>query len=40
VNARPAVARARVVGKDHVFKTDNDDEAKRALFPSNYPTAA
>jgi GST-like protein len=40
VNARPAVARARAVGKDHGFKTDNDEEAKRALFPSNYPTAA
>src|SRR5271170_442919 len=40
VNARPAVARARVVGKDHVVKTDNDEQAKRALFPSNYPTAA
>jgi len=40
VNVRPAVARARAIGKDHVFKTDNDEQAKRALFPSNYPPAA
>ena len=40
VDARPAVARARTVGKDHVFKKVNDDEAKQALFPSNYPPAA
>lgn len=37
VDGRPAVARARAVGKDHPFKTVNDDETKRALFPSNYP---
>jgi GST-like protein len=40
VDARPAVARARAVGKDHEFKIERDDEAKRALFPSNYPPAA
>jgi len=40
VDARPAVARARAVGKDHDFKKVNDEETKRALFPSNYPTAA
>jgi GSH-dependent disulfide-bond oxidoreductase len=40
VDARPAVTRARAVGKDHDFKKVNDAEAKRALFPSNYPTAA
>ena len=39
VDARPAVQRARAVGKDHDFKKVNDDEAKRALFPSNYPPA-
>lgn len=39
VDARPAVARARAVGKDHAFKTTRDEEAKRALFPSNYPAA-
>jgi GST-like protein len=37
VNTRPAVARARNVGKDHPFKKVNDEETKRALFPSNYP---
>jgi GSH-dependent disulfide-bond oxidoreductase len=40
VDARPAVQRARAVGKDHDFKKVNDDETKRALFPSNYPPAA
>jgi GST-like protein len=38
VDARPAVARARAVAKDHPFKRGNDEETKRALFPSNYPT--
>jgi GST-like protein len=40
VNARPAVARAREIGKDHAFKKVNDEETKQALFPSNYPPAA
>lgn len=40
VDARPAAARARMVGKEHAFKTINDEEAKRALFPSNFPTAS
>jgi GST-like protein len=40
IDARPAVARARAVGKDLQFKKVNDDETKRALFPSNYPPAA
>jgi GSH-dependent disulfide-bond oxidoreductase len=39
VDARPAVARARNVGKDHPFKKVNDEETKRALFPSNYHLA-
>jgi GST-like protein len=37
IDARPAVAKARAVGKDHEFKRVNDEETKRALFPSNYP---
>ncbi|MCW6512585.1 glutathione S-transferase family protein [Lichenifustis flavocetrariae] len=37
IDARPAAARAKAVGKDHPFKTVNDEETKRALFPSNYP---
>ena len=40
VDARPAVARAREVGKDYPFKQVNDEEANRALFPSNYPPGA
>lgn len=40
VDARPAVARARAVGSDHAFKKVNDEETRRALFPSNYPSAA
>lgn len=40
VDARPSAARAREVGKDHQFKKVNDEETKRALFPSNYPRAA
>jgi GST-like protein len=39
IDARPAAARARNVGKDHVFKKINDEETRRALFPSNYPPA-
>lgn len=39
INARPAVERARQVGKDHHFKTTQDEETRRALFPSNYPPA-
>jgi GST-like protein len=40
VNTRPAVERARKIGKDHPFKKTRDEEAKRALFPSNYPAGA
>lgn len=36
VDARPAAARARLVGQDHAFKRVNDEETQRALFPSNY----
>lgn len=36
VDSRPAVERARALGKDHAWKTDLDDEARRAMFPSNY----
>ena len=39
INARPAVARARMVGKSISFKQEMDEEAKRAMFPSNYPLA-
>ncbi len=40
VDARPAAARARAVGKGHDFKRVNDEETRRALFPSNYSPAA
>jgi GST-like protein len=37
IEARPTVARARAVGTGHAFKQERDEEALRALFPSNYP---
>ena len=37
VDARPAAARAKAVGKDHPFKKEADEETRRAMFPSNYP---
>ena len=40
IDARRAAARARAVGKGHAFKTEVDEEARRAMFPSNYPPAA
>jgi GST-like protein len=40
IDARPAAARARQVGRDHTFKKEVDEETRRALFPSNYPPAA
>ncbi len=40
IDARPAAARARKVGTDHEFKKVQDDEAKRHLYPSNYPPTA
>ncbi len=39
VNARPAAARAREVGKGIDFKTERDEVAMRALFPQNYAAA-
>ncbi|MDR5856128.1 glutathione S-transferase N-terminal domain-containing protein [Caballeronia sp. LZ062] len=40
IDARPAVARARALNKQHAFKTVNDEETRRSLFPSNYPKTA
>ena len=40
IEARPAAMRARAVGSNHVFKQTMDEEALRAMFPSNYPEAA
>lgn len=36
VSSRPAVDRARLVGTDHAFKKERDEETLRSLFPSNY----
>lgn len=36
INRRPATARARAIGQGIDFKTAFDDEARRALFPSNH----
>ncbi|NIY82176.1 glutathione S-transferase family protein [Vibrio hepatarius] len=35
INARPAVEVARSFGSKHEFKSTMDEEAKKALFPSN-----
>lgn len=35
VNSRPSVKVARGLGSEHNFKSIMDDEAKKALFPSN-----
>ncbi|MBU6270282.1 MAG: glutathione S-transferase N-terminal domain-containing protein [Betaproteobacteria bacterium] len=35
VNARPAAARAEQLKASHTFKTENDDEARRFMFPQN-----
>ena len=39
VDSRPAAHRAREIGRAHPFKTIRDEDALRALFPSNYPAA-
>ena len=35
INARPAAVRAEAIKTRHAFKTENDDEAKRYMFPQN-----
>ena len=35
INARPAAVRAEALKAKHAFKTENDDEAKRYMFPQN-----
>ena len=39
ISARPAAARALALKERHVFKTEMDEEARRAMFPSNYASA-
>ena len=36
IDARPAAVKARKLGSDHSFKQEMDEDAKRAMFPSNY----
>lgn len=40
VDARPAAVRARGIAKGIVYKSEMDEAAKRAMFPSNYPKEA
>lgn len=40
IDTRPAAIRARKVGTDIAFKKVQDDDAKRHMYPSNYPLAA
>jgi GST-like protein len=40
IDERPAVAKTRAIGGTHAFKKELDEEARRALFPSNYPPAS
>jgi len=35
VSARPAAQRAAAIKDRHAFKTELDDEARRAMFPQN-----
>ena len=37
VSARPATGRALEVGKEQPFKTEIDENTRKAMFPSNYP---
>ena len=40
IEARPAAVRARKIGADHAFKKEQDEAARRHLYPSNYPATA
>lgn len=40
ISARPAAVKAAALKDRHAFKTDMDEEAKRAMFPGNYPAAS
>ena len=35
ISARPAAVRAEALKTRHAFKAENDDEAKRFMFPQN-----
>jgi GST-like protein len=36
ISARPAAQKAVALKDRYTFKTEMDEEAKRAMFPSNY----
>ncbi len=40
INARPAAIRAEALKEKHAFKTEMDEEARKALFPQNERLAA
>ena len=40
ITARPAAQRAAALKDRHAFKTDMDEEARRAMFPGNYREAS
>jgi GST-like protein len=40
ISARPAAQKAIALKDRHAFKTDMDEESKRAMFPGNYRTQA
>jgi len=40
ISARPAAGRATALKDRHAFKTEMDEEAKQAMFPQNYSSAA
>ena len=40
INARPAAQRAEALKARHAFKTEMDDEARKAMFPQNERLAA
>ena len=40
INARPAAARANALKDKHTFKTEMDEAAKKAMFPSMYAKLA
>jgi GST-like protein len=40
ISARPAAGRANALREKHAFKTEMDEEAKRAMFPSMFANVA
>ena len=40
ISARPAAVRAAALSDQYAYKTEMDEEAKRAMFPGNYRAAS